>query len=147
MKGRSSVSPLRVLVVDDSQDMCASTALLLGLWGYEACVANDGSAALEAVAAFKPDVVLLDIAMPGMDGFQVAQRIRQGTAETCPLLVTMSGFGAAEYRLRALEAGCDLHLLKPVDPEISQHLLASHATAHAERAFVADWASENCASL
>ena len=82
---------VRVLVIDDSQDMCDSTALLLKLWGHEASVATDGPAGLDAVAAFKPHVILLDISMPGMDGYEVARRLRQDTRPARPLLVSMLG--------------------------------------------------------
>jgi CheY-like chemotaxis protein len=145
MKVRSHIAPLRVLVIDDSQDMCDSTALLLKLWGHEARVATDGPAGLNAVADFKPHVILLDISMPGMDGYAVARRLRQEASSSRPLLICLTGFGGAEYGTRVLEAGCDLHWIKPVEPKMLERLLAAYAKQRQDRAFVADWVGEECA--
>jgi two-component system CheB/CheR fusion protein len=138
MPAAPPVNLLRVLVIDDSPDMCASTARLVNLWVHDARVATDGLAALEAAAQFNPDVILLDIAMPGMDGYEVARRLRQEPGPARPLLVSMSGFVGTEFRLRALESGCDLHWIKPVEPEILQRLLAARAKTRDDRAFVTD---------
>jgi CheY-like chemotaxis protein len=120
--------PLRVLVVDDSPDMCETTLMLLQLWGYDVSVAADGPAALDCVAAYRPDVVLLDLALPRMNGYEVARRLR-GMAMPQPFLVSLSGYGTAESNQRAREAGCDLCWIKPADPDVLQRLLASREKA------------------
>jgi CheY-like chemotaxis protein len=109
--------PLRVLVVDDHADAAASTAQLLDLYGYEARVARDGPAALADAASFPPDVVLLEPRMPGMDGYELAARLRGGAARR-PLLVAVSWCATAGEHRRSAEAGIDLHLDKPADPEV-----------------------------
>jgi signal transduction histidine kinase/DNA-binding response OmpR family regulator len=118
----------RVLVVDDNRDGAESLALLLGLGGHKVRLVHDGPAALEAARADQPEVILLDIGLPGMDGYEVARQLRreEGTAKS--LLVAMTGYGQAEDRRRTREAGFDLHLVKPVDPRELQEVLAQPAT-------------------
>src|SRR5262245_60219161 len=126
------VAPLTVLIVDDNADAADSLALLLKLWGYEGRVAYDGSAALAAFQQQGPDAVLLDLSLPGLDGFAVAGRLRtlaQGRGFT---LIALTGFGREEDYRRAAEAGFDLHLLKPVDPERLRGFLAALAQQKAE---------------
>jgi two-component system CheB/CheR fusion protein len=84
---------------------------------------HDGPAALEAVPAFQPEVVLLDIGLPGMDGYEVARALRQQPALDKLLVVAMTGWGQAEDRRRSHEAGFDLHLVKPVEPEVLREVL------------------------
>lgn len=108
---------LRVLVVEDHADTADSMAVLLSLYGHEVRVARDGPAALGMARAFSPDVVLLDIGLPGMDGWRVAEQLRQHPAAQRPLLIALTGHGQEADRRRSQEAGIDLHLLKPVDPE------------------------------
>jgi two-component system CheB/CheR fusion protein len=105
----------RILVVDDNQDAADSMALLIGSHGREIEVAYDGSAALELAGRFKPNVVLLDIGLPGMDGYQVAKRLRALPGLEHALLVAVSGYGAETDRRASREAGIDYHLVKPVD--------------------------------
>ncbi|HEY8505291.1 MAG TPA: ATP-binding protein, partial [Gemmataceae bacterium] len=113
----------RVLVIDDNIDCADSLAVLLRLWGHEVEVSHDGMAGLEAVPAFAPDVVLLDIGLPKMDGLQVARGLR-GRPDLPPvLLVAMTGYGQEDDRRRTREAGFDHHLVKPIDPEVLQALL------------------------
>ena len=107
---------LLVLVVDDSRDCAESLALLVRLWGHEAVVAYDGPAALDVARARAPDVVLLDIAMPKMDGYQLAGRLRQVAGLEEALLVAVTGHGNEADVRRCQEAGIDCHFLKPVDP-------------------------------
>jgi two-component system CheB/CheR fusion protein len=118
------IMPLRILVVDDNVDAARSLAMLLGLWGHEVQVAHDGPAALAAVQQVAPAVVLLDIGLPGMDGYQVARRLRESLGRHGTKLVAVTGYGQDEDRTRALEAGFDLHMVKPVDPAALQRLLA-----------------------
>ncbi len=114
---------LRVLVVEDHADTAASLALLLRLDGHEVRVAPDGPAALRAAHESPPDVALLDIRLPGMDGCDVARRLLERAAEKKPLLVALAGCGREQDRRRAAEAGIDLYLLKPMDPEALRRLL------------------------
>jgi signal transduction histidine kinase/ActR/RegA family two-component response regulator len=114
---------LRVLVVDDCVDAAESLAVLLNLWGHEVHVAHDGTAALEVAAACRPEVVLLDLGLPGMDGYEVARRLRARPGP-CPLLVALTGYARAGDRRRTREAGFHEHLAKPVDLEALEVLLA-----------------------
>jgi signal transduction histidine kinase/ActR/RegA family two-component response regulator len=115
---------LDVLVVDDSKEAAQSLAYVLGRWGYEARVAYDGAAALERAKERRPDVVLLDIGMPGMDGYEVARQLRGREGGGKMVLVAVTGYGQDEDRRRAREAGFDYHMLKPVDPGDLKELLA-----------------------
>ena len=97
-------------------DAARSLARLLKSWGHEVQVAHDGPAALEAARPTGPDVVLLDIGLPGMDGYEVARRL-EGQRRGGPRIVALTGYGQEEDRRRSQEAGFDHHLVKPVDPE------------------------------
>jgi CheY-like chemotaxis protein len=105
----------RILVVDDYTDTVESLALLLGVHGYEVQTARDGSEAITAARAQRPEVVLLDIGLPRMDGWQVARRLRQELAGPL-VIIAVTGCGLPEHYQRSRAAGVDLHLLKPVDP-------------------------------
>ena len=113
----------RVLVVDDNTDAAGSLATLLQLWGYEAHVAHNGPAALEAARRCIPEIVLLDIGLPGMDGYQVARQLRGLTGLERVLIVAVTGYGQEEDRRRSQEAGFDHHLVKPVDLAVLSALL------------------------
>jgi CheY-like chemotaxis protein len=115
---------LRVLVVEDHADSADSLAMLLGLSGHAVQVAYDGLAALAAARSWPPDVVLLDIGLPGMDGWQVAERLHEQLAPKKPLLIAFTGYGQDTDRRRSEEAGIDLHLLKPVEPDQLLQLLS-----------------------
>jgi len=106
---------LRVLVVDDDSDVRESTAILLELNGYEVRMADSGEHVITLIEAFHPDVVLLDIGMPGENGYQVAQRIRQLRNGDDLLLIALSGYGGAGELARSQEAGFDHHLVKPLN--------------------------------
>lgn len=108
------VTSRRVLVVDDNRDVAASLAMVLGLMGQEVRVVHDGLAAIETAAAFRPDIILLDIGMPGMNGYETALRIRE-LGQDGLTIVALSGWGQEEDRHRSTEAGIDTHLVKPVD--------------------------------
>jgi PAS domain S-box-containing protein len=114
----------RVLVVDDNADAAESLAMLLRLEGQEVRVAHDGPAALQAVGAERPDVIFLDIGMPGMDGYEVCRRLRQQSGLDGAVLVALTGWGQEEDRSRGREAGFDRHLVKPVGMETLQEVLA-----------------------
>ena len=116
----------RVLVVDDNRDAADTLSMLLEFMGSkEVKVANDGPAALAEMESFRPDVVLLDIGMPGMDGNEVARRIRQQPQFATTRLVALTGWGQDEDRRRTHESGFDHHLTKPVDIAALQALLAN----------------------
>jgi signal transduction histidine kinase/ActR/RegA family two-component response regulator len=104
-----------ILVVDDNQSSADSLALLLQLSGHDTRVAYSGPEALDIAAAFRPDVVLLDIGLPEMDGFEVARRLREREDSGRAILVAVTGYGQEEVRQRAKEVGFDNHLLKPLD--------------------------------
>jgi CheY-like chemotaxis protein len=106
---------LRVLVVDDNVDAAETLAELLGMSGYELAVAHDGAAALSRAESFRPDVVLLDIGLPVMDGYEVAARIRERLGESSPVLAALSGFGQEGDRSRSVAAGFRHHFVKPID--------------------------------
>jgi CheY-like chemotaxis protein len=105
-----------VLIVDDNRDAASSLALLLELDGHRTIVAHDGPAALEAAEQHRPDVVLLDIGLPGMSGYEVGRRIRHEPWGRTLTIIALTGWGQAEDRRRSREAGFDAHLVKPVDP-------------------------------
>jgi PAS domain S-box-containing protein len=116
---------LRVLVVDDNADQADSAALLLRVSGHEVRVAYSGPTALEVAVDYRPDLVLMDIGLPGMDGYEVARRLRQqpGLQET--VLVAVTGYGQESDRQRSQEAGFDHHLVKPVDMQALEAVLAA----------------------
>ena len=114
----------RILVVDDNRDAAASLAMLLQLTGNQTETAFDGLAAIEVAASFKPDVVMLDIAQPGLNGCEVARRIRQEPWGKAVKLVAVTGWGQLEDRQRSKEAGFDAHMVKPVDHDLLAKILA-----------------------
>jgi CheY-like chemotaxis protein len=119
---------LQVLVVDDNRDTTDVMARLVSHWGHEAQRAYDGATALSMAARQAPDVVLLDIAMPHMDGCQVAERLRGDTRLRDCLLIAITGCGEAANRLRCRDAGIDLFLIKPVDSSLLETLLDLECT-------------------
>jgi two-component system CheB/CheR fusion protein len=116
---------LAVLVVDDNVDMASSLAILLRESGHDVQTAYDGPGALEAVRKFRPDVALLDVGLPELDGFEVAKRIRQQPILKKVVLVAMTGYGKESDRQRSQEAGFDHYLIKPTKFEKVQEILAS----------------------
>jgi CheY-like chemotaxis protein len=115
----------RILVVEDNQDAAESLSMVLQFLGADVRVARDGPEALEAYESYDPAVVLLDIGMPGMDGYEVARRIRSRHPERRTALVALTGWGQDKDRERAREAGFDRHLVKPVEIDALQVLLSS----------------------
>src|SRR5262249_26231253 len=115
----------RVLVVDDNRDAADSLAMLLKLKGHHVRLAYDGPAALVAATEFGPDLVLLDLGMPGMDGYEVARRLRQTPGVESCTLAALTGWGQEEDRRRTRAVGFDRHLVKPVDSAELSALLAS----------------------
>ena len=120
---------LRILVVDDNRDAAHSVATLLRMLGYEIEVAHDGPASLEVAAAYRPDVVLLDIGLPGMDGYEVARRMRDLPPLANVSLIALTGWGQEEDRRRSQIAGFNYHLIKPLNLNSLESLLASLAVS------------------
>jgi two-component system CheB/CheR fusion protein len=114
----------RILVVEDNLDVAETTTLLLTLSGHEVLCAEDGLQALQFAADFQPEVVLLDIGLPLMDGYEVARRLRQMPQTRRALVVALTGYGQEDDRQRGKEAGFDGHLLKPVDARALEAMLA-----------------------
>jgi CheY-like chemotaxis protein len=114
---------LRLLVVDDNADAAETLGLLLGLWGHEVRVTRTGPEALEAAPVFRPDVALVDIGLPGMDGYTLAGRLRQNPCLAEMVLIAITGLADQAHRRRSEEMGFFLHLIKPVDPEELQTIL------------------------
>jgi len=114
---REILAPLSVLVVEDEEDGANSLCELLQLFGYRVRVARTGSEALRSAEKDRPDVVLLDIRLPDINGWEVAKRMRDGaTGGPQPVMVAVTGFGSDEDRWRSADAGVDLHWVKPADP-------------------------------
>jgi len=121
-----TVASRRVLVVDDNDDSAQSLAMLLTAEGHEVHTANTGAEALEVAATFTPQVVLLDITLPDMDGYEVARRLRASPAGRAALLLAVTGYGSEEDVRKSRDAGFDRHLTKPLDPnELSRIVMAS----------------------
>jgi len=115
---------LLVLVVEDNPDGRESLRDLLEIWGHRVVLAEDGNAGLAQALATHPDVALIDIGLPGIDGNELARRIRATLNGDCPCLIAMTGYGQPEDRARALQAGFDTYLVKPVEPDTLSRLLA-----------------------
>ncbi len=122
----------RILVVDDNVDAAVTLALLLKSLGHETCVVHEGLQALRMAVEFRPDVVLLDIGMPGLDGYEVARRLRALNRERPLRIIAITGWGQEADRTRSREAGFDVHLVKPVDPTLLTSVIANNngATLH-----------------
>jgi signal transduction histidine kinase/CheY-like chemotaxis protein len=122
---------LCILIVDDNRDVAESTAVLLRLEGFEAHVAYDGEEALRMVRRLHPTAVLLDIGLPRMNGFEVAERIRSEPEYRDILIVGVSGYGQEEHRLRSRQAGFDHHIIKPIELSTLTGLLVSLRSSRA----------------
>jgi CheY-like chemotaxis protein len=115
-------TPLTILVVDDDADTVESTAVVLSLYGFRVLTANTGEEALRAAATGSPDVVLADLMMPKLDGYELARLLRLGDGRP-PVLVAVSGCVTEGDRRKTTAAGFDLHLAKPVEPAVLVGLL------------------------
>jgi CheY-like chemotaxis protein len=115
----------RVLDVDDNRDSAESMAMMLKLLGSDVRTAHDGLAAVERAAAFQPDLILLDIGMPGLNGYDACREIRRQPWSNGVVIVALTGWGQEEDKRRSREAGFDQHLVKPVEPTALDRLLAS----------------------
>ena len=120
----ASAAPLRILVVDDNCDGADSLAEILALMGNDTRTAYDGQQAVSMASVFRPDVVLLDIGLPKLNGYEAARLIRQQSWSNGVMLIAITGWGQLKDRERTREAGFDHHLIKPVDPQALLTLLA-----------------------
>ncbi len=128
----TSARRLRVLVIDDNVDGACTMAMLVTMLGHETCVAHDGGEALSQLAMFSPHLVFCDIGLPGLDGYEVARRVRaveaaRGGGRT--LLVSLTGWGSEDDKRWSREAGFDFHLTKPVESSEVEALLTRTAKA------------------
>jgi CheY-like chemotaxis protein len=121
---RSTPVRRRILVVDDNVDAAESLALLLQVKGHDVEVAHDGPTAIKTAEVYRPDVVLLDIGLPRMDGYQVARKIREQSWGSNALVVALTGYGREEDRQRSAAAGFNAHLVKPADLQSLSELMA-----------------------
>jgi CheY-like chemotaxis protein len=115
---RAGSRPARILIVDDNEDAANALAMLLQLEGHEVRTAPHGDAALAMLEAYVPELALLDIGLPGMDGYQLARALRAHPRSRHTRLVALTGYGLENDRRQAMEAGFDQHLIKPVDLEL-----------------------------
>jgi PAS domain S-box-containing protein len=122
---RRAASRLRVLVVEDNRDAADSLKMLLELYGYEVAVAYSGPDGVRAAGEHRPEVVICDVGLPGMDGYRVAQALRGNPATSAARLIALTGYGQDEDRRRAKAAGFDEHLTKPADPATLEALIAA----------------------
>jgi CheY-like chemotaxis protein len=125
-------------VVDDNFDAAESTAAYLRLEGHEVKTVNDGNEALASVRVFAPHVIVLDIGLPGLDGYAVARRLREQGDTSHALLIAMTGYGQKEDRERAAAAGFDYHFVKPTDPRQIQKAIEQGRTAQGEIRAISD---------
>ena len=121
--GRAPLLPRRILVADDNADAAHSLASVLELMGNEVRTVGDGQEALQAAPEFGPDLVMLDIGMPRMNGYEACRRLREQDGGGDKVIIAVTGWGQDEDRARSREAGFDLHLTKPVDPVQLRHVL------------------------
>jgi signal transduction histidine kinase/CheY-like chemotaxis protein len=124
-KTPTTPNPRRLLIVEDHADVAESLAMILEEDDHAVRIAPDGPTALQALTEFKPDVVLLDVGLPGMDGYQVARRMREETPVSSLTIIALSGFGETEDFRQSKAAGCDAHLVKPVHPNVLRKLLGT----------------------
>ena len=127
----AAARPRRVLVADDNVDAAESMAMLLELAGHDVRVVHDGLAAVKVAEAFQPEIVLLDIGMPTLNGYEAARRIRDLDPDRKIRLVAISGYAQQEDRIQSKEAGFDLHLVKPVDTRVLRDFIAKPLSSQA----------------
>jgi CheY-like chemotaxis protein len=112
-----------VLIADDNRDAADSLAMLLRMEGHDVTVVYDGDQAVAAIDSLRPEVAVLDIGMPKLDGYEVSRRVRQGSMGTLVTLIAVTGWGQALDKARAAEAGFNHHFTKPIDLEVLAQML------------------------
>ena len=125
--------PLRILIAEDNRDAADMLARVLKLSGDTVQVVSDGASVSEACIAFSPDVVILDIGLPGLNGYQVATKMRAETWGWSLSLIALTGWGQEEDKRRATEAGFDHHLTKQIDQQTLENFLASAGVASLDK--------------
>ena len=115
----------KILVVDDNPDSALSMAMMLSIMGHDTRTAHDGESAVTTAETFLPEVVLLDIGLPKLNGYEVAQRIREQPWGQSMFLIAVTGWGQDEDRQRSSEVGLNVHMVKPVEPAALEKLLAA----------------------
>ena len=115
----------RLLVVDDNRDAAETMSMLLEMWGHDVAYAYDGPSALETAEQWQPQAIFLDIGLPGMDGYQVAEKMRELPHAKDAVLIAITGYGQEDDLLRSQQAGIDHHLVKPVAPDALRSLIDS----------------------
>jgi DNA-binding response OmpR family regulator len=114
----------RILVVDDNHDSALSLAMMLSIMGHETRTAHDGESAVTSAESFLPEIVLLDIGLPKLNGYEVAERIRKQEWGASMFLIAVTGWGQDEDRQRSSEVGLNVHMVKPVEPAALERLFA-----------------------
>ncbi|MBY0494185.1 MAG: response regulator [Cyanobacteria bacterium] len=114
----------KILIVDDNHDSALSMAMMLSIMGHDTRTAHDGESAVDTAESFLPEVILLDIGLPKLNGYEVAQRIREKPWGTAMFLIAVTGWGQEEDRQRSSEVGLNVHMVKPVEPAALEKLLA-----------------------
>ena len=122
---------IRMLLIEDNPDIGETLRDLLQLLGHEVEWASDGLRGVQVALATQPEVALVDIGLPGIDGYEVARRVRASDQGKKLLLIALTGYGRPEDRRKSLEAGFDAHLVKPVDPDELAALIAALTAARA----------------
>jgi CheY-like chemotaxis protein len=122
-KIKQSGTPKRVLVVEDNLDSVHTLAFLLTDMGHTVEYAINGYVALDVARRFRPDIVLLDLGLPGIDGFEVCRRIKRDSQLRLARVIALTAFSQDEYRERAAQVGCELYLVKPVETKVLEELL------------------------
>lgn len=125
-----AAAAFRILLVDDNIDANESMAELLGMMGYQVEAAHDGASALDLLTAFAPHLILCDIGLPGMSGYDLVVEMRARTRDRKVVIVAATGYGQASDRTRSLEAGFDHHLVKPIEIDVLLDFVAQQAASY-----------------
>jgi CheY-like chemotaxis protein len=123
MAQEAQAHPIRVLIVDDSKDSAKTLGWMVEYAGHETRLAHDGASAIEIAKTYEPNVILLDIGLPGMNGYEVCKAMHEDRIAQKAVFIAQTGWGQPEHRQRSKEAGFDHHLVKPIDMQVLKHLL------------------------
>ena len=123
LRPKKTSQPKRVLIVEDNLDSARSLSALIEDMGHKTNYAINGYVAVDLLPKFKPDLVLLDLGLPGIDGFEVCKRIKANPETAHVRVIVLTAHGDDEFRIRSHAAGCELHLIKPVAPSVLEQIL------------------------